>query len=281
MKWHIAFGTLIAVCLSSVMAFADADPLAPPKDRRAAEHLKQGNRSYRLRDFEAAIVAYKAGAAIEEANVFWYNLGQSYRQLGNYEESLWYYQRFLDRGRPSGELQTAVLDFIAKMNAERDKAASKQPPTEAGGDDAGKVSGSNAPSADASSNRDNASTVDRDPTDADLVVSNDEAPRWHNDIVGWAIVGGGAVALGVGTGLLVNASGLHTEANEAMSETERVRLHDKAQSRRTLGLVVTGLGGVLAAVGVVKLALVPNRRDTAVQVSASSSGIAVGLAGRF
>lgn len=39
---------------------------------------------------DVVIVEYNAGALVEPAPVFDYNLGQSYRQLGKYREALWH-----------------------------------------------------------------------------------------------------------------------------------------------------------------------------------------------
>lgn len=282
MRNHVAFTTLVAVCIPCAIASADVDPMAPPKDPRAAERLKQGNRQYRLRDFQTAIAEYKAGAAIEEAGVFWYNLGQSYRQLGNYDEALWYYQRFLDRAKPTGALRDNVVDFIQKMNAEREKAARQQPPTEAGGDDANAPTrGDTSADTKQTSAPTTASAAEQD--DSDVEATLDRHPAWYADRIGWAITGAGVVGVGVGVGLLVSSSGLSDDAQNATTELERADLHERADSRRRLGFVVAGVGAAVAVGGIVKLVLVPDRGETAPVVSAAPTpgGLALTLSGRF
>lgn len=87
---------------------ARADPFAKPASPEAREHLIRGNRLYGVRSFEEAITEYKAGALVEPAPVFDYNLGQCFRQLGRYQEALWYYQQFLSSGNPEGEVLGAI-----------------------------------------------------------------------------------------------------------------------------------------------------------------------------
>ena len=100
---------------------AQADALSKPTSPEARSHLALGNRLYGVRSFEEATGEYKAGALIEPAPVFDYNLGQCYRQLGKYQEALWHYERFRTRGSPQGELLDAVNHFITQMSAELDK----------------------------------------------------------------------------------------------------------------------------------------------------------------
>jgi tetratricopeptide (TPR) repeat protein len=127
----LALASLLVVWLSSALATtAHADPLAKPTHALAREHLATGNRYYRVREFEKAVEEYKAGAVREDAPVFYYNLGQCYRQLGRYEDAIWHYERFLDRGKPTGTGEASVKRFIAQMRGELEKKAMKQPPVE-------------------------------------------------------------------------------------------------------------------------------------------------------
>jgi tetratricopeptide (TPR) repeat protein len=126
-----AFASLLVVSLGFVLATtAHADPLAKPTNVVARDYLTTGNRFYRLREFEKAIEEYKAGAVREDSPIFYYNLGQCYRQLGRYEDAIWHYERFLERGKPTGEVEASVRDFIVQMRGELEKKAMKQPPIE-------------------------------------------------------------------------------------------------------------------------------------------------------
>jgi hypothetical protein len=44
--------------------------------------------------------------------------------LGRFEDAIWHYERFLERGKPTGEVEAAARKFIAQMKAE----LHKQPP---------------------------------------------------------------------------------------------------------------------------------------------------------
>ncbi len=88
---------------------AHGDPLAKPKTRDARQHLERGNKLYTLRDFDKAIEEYRAGLLVEDAPVFQYNLAQAYRLSGNYQQALWFYERFEKRAHPTGELKQAIF----------------------------------------------------------------------------------------------------------------------------------------------------------------------------
>src|SRR5882724_11088677 len=113
LRWLVVIACFVGV-FGGNAAFA-GKPLARPTNHEACEHLDRGNKLYNLRSFDEAIREFKAGALIESAPVFDYNLGQAYRQLGKYKDALWHYDRFLNYGRPTGELLDAVTGFMAEM----------------------------------------------------------------------------------------------------------------------------------------------------------------------
>jgi tetratricopeptide (TPR) repeat protein len=150
----LALTSLFVVWLLSAFATpVQADALAKPTNVVAREHHTTGNRYYRLGEFEKAIEEYKAGALREDAPVFSWNLGQCYRMLGRHEEAIWHYERFLDRGKPTGEVEAAAKKFIAQMQAEIEtKLAMKQPrvepaPPPAGSESLGQALPANSPPA--------------------------------------------------------------------------------------------------------------------------------------
>lgn len=226
---------LVLVFLVSGTAHAD-DPLAKPKNATAREHLSQGNKLYRLREFEKAIDEYKAGALREDAHVFLYNLGQCYRQLGKYEDAIWHYERFLSRAAPTGDLKAAVDDFVRQMKGELEKKAMSQPPTE--------------PAPDTPTT----STTDTPQPSAPLGLQARAEP-WYSDGFGWGLSGVGLVGVSVGGYLLLDAADLDDQANVEDRQELRNQLRDKASSRRLAGTII-GLGGLgLLATGVVKLVI--------------------------
>ena len=241
--------------LTADSAFAD-DPLGKPKDTAAREHLSQGNRLYRLREFEKAIEEYKAGALREDANVFLYNLGQCYRQLGKYEEAIWHYERFVSRAQPTGEMKTAIEDFVKQMKAELEKKAMTQAPVEPAPD---------------------AKPVDPAPPPVAVtsVTSPSESSPWYTDGVGWALAGTGASAVALGGYLLLDAADLSDEANNEERQGVRQELRDKASTRRVIGAVVGVAGVGLLATGVVKLLRHPSAKERS-----SMASWDIGVSGR-
>ena len=253
------------VC-SLLMAFSNAaragDPLAKPTDAIAGDHLKEGNKLYRIREFEKANAAYKAGALREDASVFLYNLGQCYRQLGKYEDATWHYERFLSRARPTGELKNAVDGFVRDMRSELEKRAMTKPPIEPAPGTATPAPASSVPPVSLATSTDN---------------------RWYSDGLAWGLVGVGVVG-GVASGyLFLSASDIDGEADREPRQEVRNGLQDKASKRRLVGTIV-GVGAFgLLATGIVKLAIHPKlKRDRITQSwNVGFSADSVVVMGRF
>jgi len=253
----LVFWLLLGLALTSA-AHAD-DPLAKPNDPIAKEHLQQGNKLYRIHEFEKAIAEYKAGALKEDAPVFLYNLGQCYRQLGKYQEAIWQYERFLSRAQPVGDLRASVEDFIRQMKAELDKKAMTQPPTE--------------PAPDGPKPQPSA------PTQA--VTDRSEPEPWYVDTLGWSLAGVGALGLGVGGYFLIDAASIDEQANTEPSQEVRQQLRDKAGTRRVIGAFVGIAGLGLLAGGVIKLYVHTPSDEQAVSWGIGVNGSGIQVFGRF
>lgn len=241
-------------------------PLGNPTDAKAKELLEKGNRHYRVKEIEKAIELYKQGALVEDAPVFLYNLGQCYRMLGQYEDAIWHYERFLDRRNPTGEVRTYVEEFITDMKAELEQRAKSKEPTEPGPD---------TPPAEPD---------EPEPKPGDempMPVPADAPPAWHADTLGWILTATGAVATIGGGLLLANASGLESDANAEPNETDRMDLRDTASSRRTMGIVATVAGAGLLVAGIVKLAIAPKRADGDGGLALSVGASWIGVTGSF
>ncbi len=247
----------VALLILFASNFAFADPLAKPKDPTAQQRLTAGNKLYRVREFEKAVGEYKAGALIEDVPVFHYNLGQCYRQLGKYEDAIWHYERFIERGKPTGQMRGAVDAFLTQMRAELEKKATTQPPIEP------------APEP----------TPPTPPPQPKTTKVKVPGEPWYRDRIGWGLAGAGLVGIGVSSGLFANAKNIEGDANDEMIQTKREALRDRASSRRTVGTIV-GIGGAaLLLGGLVKLALRPPDREqtvtTALDVGITGDGVFV------
>jgi tetratricopeptide (TPR) repeat protein len=223
-----------------------------PTDPRALEHYTQGNRLYRLRKFDEAIAEYQAGAMIEPAMVFDYNLGQCYRQLGKYVEAIWHYERFLKHGHPNRERQVLVTGFLSQMRAELERKAMTQPPTDIQPDPSPPATRPEpAPVLQASQ----------------TLSATGRTERWYSDGVGWGLVGTGLISGGIAGALFLNSSSLRDDANASLNENRRIELRDTAATRERIGIAIGVGGAVLIVGGLIKLAVHPSEQSRA---SASS-----------
>lgn len=250
---------MLASTVQQHVAFADGK-LSRPSNPEARQKLTAGTRLYRLREFEKAIEEYKAGALKEDSAVFYYNLGQCYRQLGRYEDAIWHYQRFLDRADPlPPRYKTAVEGFIHDMRVELEHQAMTRPPTE--------VEEANA-AAEAKPQRD----VTADASEPRLTKVVEAGDPWYMDGLGWGLAGTGAAASGVAVYLLLDAKGLVDDANREPSQVTRDQLRERA-SKRQLAAGIVGIVGIGALVtGAVKLAIRPKERERTV-----TTGLHVGV----
>jgi len=253
------------LCMFAPTAWADGSAMKVPTEPNALAHYTKGNRLYRLRKFDDAIAEYQAGAMIEPALAFDYNLGQCYRQLGKYVEAIWHYERFLKHAQPSKERQALVTGFLSQMRAELERKAMTQPPTDIPPDPSPAAARSGpAPALPAS-------------------PLSSSGERWYSDGIGWGLVGTGAAGIGIAGVLLLNSSNLRYDANVSTSESRRNELRDTATTRERIGMAI-GIGGAVVMVGgLIKLAIHSSEQSRASASSwefgASSRGVVV--LGRF
>jgi tetratricopeptide (TPR) repeat protein len=260
---------VLLLCALASTARADDPALAQPKEPNARLHFTRGNRLYRARKLEDAVAAYQAGAALEPAPVFDFNLGQCYRKLGRSADAIRHYERFLERGRPASQLHDLVTSFLRQMSEAQDREQPLlQPPPPV-----------------ASLPR---SPVDRTgavalPTTARSTSIEALGERWYVDRLGWGLVAGGVATAGVAVYLRMRASDLHATAGAVLDEDRRLELRDAAHVRSAGGAVLGVGGGVLLVAGTIRLAFhlkaAPRLRAASWHIDLSSRGAAV--FGRF
>ena len=270
MRWAARWLVILAIASFLAVpaaAFAGDAALARPTSAEARGHLDLGNKFYNLGEFEKAIVEYKAGALIEHAPVFDYNLGQAYRQLTRYREALWHYQRFLSRGQPTGELLGAVTAFMTEMHVHLENRALTMPPT----------GPEPSPSSMPPTNR-QAPVI----TSIEKVSVQDPSTSraWYKDRVAIGLAGAGILGIGIASGLLVSASNLRDEANMTPNQEGFRQLSSKADARSLAGTIIGVGGGGLLLAGILKLAL---HSDASTTVSAwrGTSGSGLVISGSF
>jgi hypothetical protein len=261
---------IVMLALANPRAAVGDDEIAKPAKAEAKAQLTAGAGLYRAREFEKAIEKFKAGVVVEDAPIFHFNLGQAYRQLGRYEESIWHFERFLRRANPlPTKYKDAVESLVRDMKAEMERKAMTRPPVEpADGETKDVVVKPSTPS-----------TVAAAPA-----VPLADTPPWYADGLGWGLAGTGVAATGVSLFLLVRASSLDDDANAEPTQTRQDELRDQAGSRRLAGTIIGVVGAGALVTGVIKLALTSDRssangESSAVSFGFTSNGVAV--LGRF
>ncbi len=249
-------------------AWADDAAMKLPTEPRALAHYTQGNRLYRLRKFDDAVAEYQAGAMIDPAPVFDYNLGQCYRQLGKHTEAIWHYERFLKNGQPSSERQSLVTGFLSQMRAEMERKAMSRSSANSAADP-NRAAAPSGPSP----------TLPASPA----APVADHGGRWYSDHIGWGLVGAGVAGAGISGVLFLSSSSLRDDANLSPIESRREELRDTARTRERISLAI-GAGGVALMVGgLIKLAIHPGEhpraRVASWRLGASPRGLVV--LGRF
>jgi hypothetical protein len=269
---------LILACflsaVASTRAWADRS-LDRPTKREARERLDEGNRLYKTGKWEDAIREYEAGAKIEAKPVFDYNLGQCARKRGDYQAALLYYDRFLIKGQPDGEVLAAVQAFMAEMRAQLANRAQSMPPSDP------------EPRAPDDTMRITPSRVVAEPmakaAAANLVspaIERDESSNW----MGWTTIGVGVAAMGVSGFLFLRASSMSDAANSEPDTRARNELRDGARTRNVVGAVTSIAGLALTATGIILIATHSQGHPRSVSVGVSSiggSGHGVIVFGRF
>jgi len=181
-----------------LFAFAAWGGVARADDRATREAKKlyeEGMKQYNLRDFRAALEAFKAGYLARPDAAFLFNIGQCERFLGDPAESAYAYRAFL-RERPDAPNRADVERLIAEEDelARRAEAARRSPPAAPG------ASSTQAPAAIANSSTPN--------------TKEERLPiykRWWL----WTAVAGGVAIAGGAIGLAV----AYTTPNNAADPT--------------------------------------------------------------
>lgn len=225
-----------------------------PTDPAALAHYNAGNAHYKVRDFDKAAEEYKAGALIQPAARFEYNLGQCYRQLGKEDDEVWYYERYLHSGFASPEDTAQINQWLAEAKAKIDQREKSSPPPQV------------------------------EPTPAEPhpgVLPPTHVEAWYQDYFAWALTGSGLIVGGVGTWLLGDASSLRDQANSTSNQQQQNSLRNSADSRQLAGTILAIGGGAILVTGIVKLTIHDHEpaTSTAVNVGVSPNGVFV--FGRF
>ncbi len=218
-------GLLAAAVLLTGAPLASAAPKTP--EAKAA--FDRGVAAYTANDYAAASEALGESYALEPDVETLFAWAQTERKLERCDKASELYGKLLAYDLPDenkAAIRTKLEECKAIMAAQ--KPVEPHPPVP-------------APTP--------APTPRPPPLDDPLPISTTRA--WWKDPVGGALVGVGVVGLGVGGYLLMSASSLDADKENATSYGEFQRLEDKATSRGTLGVIAAAGGGALIVAGIV------------------------------
>src|SRR5262249_17366330 len=99
--------------------------LVSPDEQTARKHFEQAEKWYTLGKFQDALAEYEAAYAAKPLPGFLFNVGQCYRNLGNYSEAVSAFRSYL-REKPDAKNRDAVEGLIRDLEkklAEQPKAS--------------------------------------------------------------------------------------------------------------------------------------------------------------
>lgn len=114
--------TLCATLLLARVAYAD-----DPSERAAKRHFDRGQKLFTLGKFDEALEEYQKAFDASPLPDFLYNIGQCHRNLGDYEQAIFSFKRFLqlDPEAPNREKVELIIDEL-EDKLERDGAKKRQ-----------------------------------------------------------------------------------------------------------------------------------------------------------
>jgi hypothetical protein len=93
----------------------------------AKAHYEKGTRLYEIREYDKALLEYKAAYLAQPDPAFLFNIGQCYRKLGQNQEALRFFQEYLKKASPDDpnrhQVEARVRDLEAEAKAEAAQTA--------------------------------------------------------------------------------------------------------------------------------------------------------------
>jgi tetratricopeptide (TPR) repeat protein len=119
---------LVTALLLSISGHALAEDNTRAK---AKAHYDEGEKAFRLGEFQRAVTEFKASYEISAVPLLLYNVAQAYRQLGDSRQALFFYKQFLATG-PNGDSKRVAEQRVAELTKAIEDAskAREAPPTD-------------------------------------------------------------------------------------------------------------------------------------------------------
>jgi tetratricopeptide (TPR) repeat protein len=119
----------VAFAAVAARAWATEDGAAGERPGRVL--FEQAEAKFNVGRFEDALVDYQAAYDVEPLPAFLFNIGQCYRNLGNYERAQFFFRRYttLDPRSPNRPAAERLIAEMDKLAAERASAAARDDST--------------------------------------------------------------------------------------------------------------------------------------------------------
>lgn len=238
-----ARGRAWPIALAIVLVAGAAD--AKPKRRDARVAFDRGVNAYQKGNFEAASEALGKSFTLERDVDTLFAWAQSERKLDRCDKAIELYEKLLTFNLPAANKSAVELNLdecrtaVAQQKSRVEPIAPEPRPEP--------IAQEPRPQAQAEQPRVAQGQAETRATPASPAGDTSSARPWYKDPVALGLGGGGLVALGVGTGLLISATSLGSDSKaEKMDYHRALDLRDKARSRGNIG-------GATAAVGAAAL----------------------------
>jgi hypothetical protein len=292
----IARASLVAVLIAGV-----ATATAAPKRKDARTQFDKGVAAYTKGDYAAASEALGASYVLEADVETLFAWAQTERKLGHCDRAIDLYKKLLAMELPAENKHAIKVqiqeckDLIAdqKKSSDSSDKADQSNVDKPDKGDKGEPDYGDKSDKPAESDKSNPTVepvpvapvetaqVVAEPTGQPEVVVQPEPRSWWKDPVGGALVGVGAVGLGVGVVFLVQAGAANADKAQATDYPRYEELANRAESRGRFGVISLAAGGALAIGGIIWYATRSPSQETRVTTVVVPSGAGLAVSGSF
>ena len=96
-----------------------------PATKSAKRHFDRGQKLFNLGKFDEALDEYQQAYEAKEIPAFLFNIGQCYRNLGDYDAAVFSFKKYL-KLEPDADNREQVEDYITELETEQEKGNSKK-----------------------------------------------------------------------------------------------------------------------------------------------------------
>jgi len=96
-----------------------------PATKSAKRHFDRGQKLFNLGKFDEALEEYQQAYEAKEIPAILFNIGQCYRNLGDYEAAIFSFKKYL-KLEPDADNREQVEEYIEELETEEEKGNSKK-----------------------------------------------------------------------------------------------------------------------------------------------------------